>query len=154
MRLRARDHYTSSTLIGRKGGAGPSLLHTTLDGPTEYISKCKMDVKSTWIPTWRQPDHVFMVTCFIILEVGLTQSREVVALQIFILFYHVWGHARIEIHGNCIWLKIGHIWLHTTLEGPWPHSMLLGVSRDGLWTLLFGLSQSQCHNSWLVCEVA
>ena len=29
-RLRTRDHYTSSTLIGGKGGAGPSSLHTTL----------------------------------------------------------------------------------------------------------------------------
>ena len=33
-RLRARDHCTSSTLIGGKGGAGPSLLHITLEGPT------------------------------------------------------------------------------------------------------------------------
>ena len=58
-RLRARDDYTSSTLIGGKGRAGPSsLLHTTLEGPTEYISECKMDVKSTWIPTCRQMDHV------------------------------------------------------------------------------------------------
>jgi hypothetical protein len=38
-RLRARDHYyTSSTLIGGKGGAGPSLLHPTLEGPTEYVN--------------------------------------------------------------------------------------------------------------------
>ena len=36
-RLRARDHYTSSTLIGGKSGAGPSSLHTTLGGPTEYV---------------------------------------------------------------------------------------------------------------------
>ena len=36
MRLRAREHYTASTLIGGKGGAGPSLFHTTLEGPTEY----------------------------------------------------------------------------------------------------------------------
>ena len=35
-RLRARDHYTSSTLIGGKGGAGPSSLRTTLEGPAEY----------------------------------------------------------------------------------------------------------------------
>jgi hypothetical protein len=34
-RLRARDHYTSSTLIGGKGGAGPSSLHSALEGPTE-----------------------------------------------------------------------------------------------------------------------
>ena len=38
MRLRAHDHYTSSTLIGRKGGAGPSSLHTTLEGPREYVN--------------------------------------------------------------------------------------------------------------------
>ena len=36
-RLRARDRYTSSTLIGGKGGAGPSSLHTTLEGPMEYV---------------------------------------------------------------------------------------------------------------------
>ena len=35
-RLRARDHYTSSTLIGGKDGADPSSLHITLEGPTEY----------------------------------------------------------------------------------------------------------------------
>jgi hypothetical protein len=37
-RLRACDHYTSSTLIGGKGGAGPSSLHTMLEGPTEYMN--------------------------------------------------------------------------------------------------------------------
>ena len=51
-RLRAHDHYTSSTLIGGKGGAGPSSLHSTLEGPTEHICECNMDVKSTWISTW------------------------------------------------------------------------------------------------------
>ena len=58
MILRACDHYTSSTLIGGKGGAGPSLLHASLEGPTEYMCECKMDVKSTWIPTWCRMDHV------------------------------------------------------------------------------------------------
>jgi hypothetical protein len=57
MRLRARDQYTSSTLIGGKGGAGPSSLHTTLEGPTKHVN-CKMDVKSTWTPTWHLMDHV------------------------------------------------------------------------------------------------
>jgi hypothetical protein len=37
-RLRAHDHYTSSTLIGGKGIAGPRSLDTTLDGPTEYVN--------------------------------------------------------------------------------------------------------------------
>ena len=38
MRVRARDHYTSSTVIGGKGGAGPNSLYTTLEGPTEYVN--------------------------------------------------------------------------------------------------------------------
>ena len=38
MRLRARHHYSSSTLIGGKGRASPSLLHTMLKGPTEYVN--------------------------------------------------------------------------------------------------------------------
>ena len=37
-RLRAPDRYTSSTLIGGKGGTGPSSLHTTLHGPIEYVN--------------------------------------------------------------------------------------------------------------------
>jgi hypothetical protein len=36
--LRARDHYTSSTLVHGKSGAGPTPLHTTLEGPTEYVN--------------------------------------------------------------------------------------------------------------------
>ena len=36
-RLRARDHYNSSTLVDEKGGAGPSSLHTMLKGPTQYV---------------------------------------------------------------------------------------------------------------------
>ena len=38
MGLRACDHYTSSTLVGGKGGAGPSSLHTTLEGPMEDVN--------------------------------------------------------------------------------------------------------------------
>ena len=38
MRLRVRDHYTSSTLIGGKHSAGPSSLHTRLEGPMEYVN--------------------------------------------------------------------------------------------------------------------
>ena len=37
-RLRARDHYTSSTFIGGIGGAGPSSMDTILEGPTEYLN--------------------------------------------------------------------------------------------------------------------
>jgi hypothetical protein len=38
MILRARDHYTSSALISGKFGAGSSSLHTTLEGPMEYVN--------------------------------------------------------------------------------------------------------------------
>ena len=31
-----------------------------------------------------------------------------------------------------------HIWLHTTLEDPWAHYMMLEVGWDGLWNLPFG----------------
>ena len=57
MRLRARDCYTSSTLIGGKGRAGPSSLHTTPEGPTEYAHATWM-LKSTWTSTWHQMDYV------------------------------------------------------------------------------------------------
>ena len=58
MRLRARDHYTSSAIFGGKGGAGLNSLHTMLEGPTGYIGECKMEVESTWIPTWHRINHV------------------------------------------------------------------------------------------------
>ena len=32
--------------------------------------------------------------------------------------------------------------------------MILEVSWDGLWTLLFGLSRFHGHGSWFVCEVS
>ena len=37
-RLRARGHCTSSTLSGGKGGDGTSSLHTTPEGPTEFVN--------------------------------------------------------------------------------------------------------------------
>ena len=125
------------------------------------VCECKMDVKSTWIPTWHQMDHVFMVIWTIfknhLLEVGLTLNRETMALQMLTsihLFYFIMCEDLLE------WKFIeivfgwgpGHI-LHTTFEGLWPHYMILEVSWDGFWTLSFGLSQFHGHGSWLMCEV-
>jgi hypothetical protein len=71
---------TSSTLIGGKGGAGPSsLLHTTLEGPTEYVNAmqdgCKVHVDSYMASN----GSCFMVTWTIfknhLLEEGLTQNH-------------------------------------------------------------------------------
>jgi hypothetical protein len=38
MRLRAHDHYISTTPVGGKGRAGPSLLHNMLEGPNKYVN--------------------------------------------------------------------------------------------------------------------
>jgi hypothetical protein len=45
-RPRAHDQYTSNTLIGGKGGSGPSSLHNTLEGPTEYVNARWMYIDS------------------------------------------------------------------------------------------------------------
>ena len=59
--------------------------------------ECKMDVKSIWIPTWHRMDHVSWSRGLIsqtthLLEVGLTQNREIMALWTLIavdLFYFI-----------------------------------------------------------------
>ena len=84
-RLRAREHCTSSTLIGGKGGAGPNSLHTALEGPTEYISECKMDVK-VYMDSYMVSNGLCYMVIWIIfknhlLEVGLTQNWETLALR-------------------------------------------------------------------------
>ena len=120
-----------------------------------------MDVKSTWIPTWHQMDHVFVVTWTIfenhLLKIGLTQDHETMALQTLTtvdLFYfnmcddpHEWDF--IEIAFGCrpvtydftLHLKIRD---HTT----W----FWGCVGTTPWTLSFGLSQFHGHSFWLVCE--
>jgi hypothetical protein len=105
----------------------------------------------------------FMVTWIIfknhLLEVGWTQNWEIMTLWMLTtvdLFYFImcedpYGYKFIEMAFD--W-GLGHIWLHTTLEGPWPHYMVREVILEGLWTLSFGLSQFHGHGSWLRCEVA
>jgi hypothetical protein len=105
----------------------------------------------------------FMVTWIIfkshLLDVGLTQNRELHGSErwqpLIYSIYHAWGPAWIY---KVIEIAFGwgpsHIWLHTTLEGLWPHYMILEVYWDGLWTLSVGLSQFHGHGSWLVCDHA
>ena len=45
-----------------------------------------------------------------------------------------WWPAWMKIHWNRIWLRAHD---HTTLEGLWPHYMILEVCWGGLWTLSF-----------------
>ena len=105
----------------------------------------------------------FMVTWTIfkyhLLEAGLTPNRETMALRT-LTTIDLFNFIRCEdLHEEKL-VEItfgwgpGHIWLHTTLESPWPHYMILEVSWDGLWTPSFGLSQVHGHGTWLMCEVA
>ena len=105
-----------------------------------------MDIKSAWIATWHRMDHVVVTWTILqnhLLEVGLTQYRETVALRTLTtidLFYfsmcenlHEWKFNEIAFGWGS-----GHIRLQTILEGMWPHCMILEMSWDGLWTLLLG----------------
>ena len=130
---------------------------------TNAICECKMNVKSTWLPTWHQMDHVSWSLALFFKITSWSRSNTKPGDQStpnahnhwFILFYHVWGSAWIEIHWNehLDWGS-GHIWLHTTPEGPWLHHKTLEMYWDGPWTHLFGLSQFLGHGSWLMWEVA
>ena len=113
---------------------------------------CKVYVDSYMVSN----GSCFMVTWIIILkndllEDDLTQNQEDhgtlnAHIHWFILIYRVWGPAWIDVHWSSIWWRTRScIWLHITLEGPWPHYMILEVSWDGLWTLSFGLSQFHGH---------
>ena len=115
------DHSTSSTLIGGKGKAIPSSLHTMLEGPKEWMQDgCKVYMdsytasnRSCYILTW------IFFKCNL-LEVGLTQNRETMALQMLTtvgLFYIIMCEdpAWIEIPWNSIWLRAqSHVTSHYT----------------------------------------
>ena len=102
----------------------------------------------------------FMVTWIIfknrLLEVGLTQNQETHGTLnahycCFILFYHVWGPAWIEIHWNGIWLRA---WSHMTSHYTWGSVTTLhdfgGVLGRPLDTFFWALTNSW---SWLLARV-
>ena len=123
-RLRACDHYTSSTLVGGEGGAGPSLLHTTLRGQ-----------RSIWMARWMWSLHRFLhIIEWIMFHGHLDYSQKSLfgdrySTKLgdhgtpnahncwYILFYHVWGPAWIKkIIEIAVGWGPGYIWLHTTLN--------------------------------------
>ena len=151
-RLIVRDHYISSTLIGGKGGANPSLLHTMLlEGPTEYVN----DARWMWslhgflhgiewimlMATWTLFRNHF-------LEVGQIQNGETMALwthttvglSYFIMF---WWFAWIMIHWYSIWLRA---WSRMTSHYTWGSVTTLhdfgGVLGQPLDTLFCALTIS------------
>ena len=66
-----------------------------------------MDVKSTWIPTWHQMDHVsWIIFQDLLLEVGLTENRETMALRHLTtvdLLYYILGNLPYHHGGQCFW---------------------------------------------------
>ena len=125
MRLRVRDHYTSSTLIGRKGGVDPSLLHTTFlrDQERKWMQDgCKVRMDSYMASN----GSCSMVT-WIIFRNHLLEGRPNTKPgdygtpnahnHWFILFYHgMRTRAWIKIHWNSIWLRT---WSHMTSHDTW-----------------------------------
>ena len=129
MRPRARDHHTSSTLIGEKGGAGPSSLHATLEGPTEYVNArwiCSLpgflhDIE--WImfhghlDCFQKPSLAGRPNTKPLGDHGTLSTHN----HWFILFHDVWGPVWIKIHWNSIWLKAqSHMFYnhHKATPGP------------------------------------
>ena len=118
---------------------------------TNKVCVCKMDVKSAWIPTWHQMDHVFMVTWIIfknhLLEVGLTQNRETIALRTLTtidLFYFIMCE---DLHDKkCIeffWLRTqSHMTSHYTWTSMTTKMMLEGVLGWPLDTFCWALTIS------------
>jgi hypothetical protein len=70
-RPRARDHYTSSTLISGNVGASPSSLHTTLEGLTEYVNS-KMDV-IVYVDSYMASNESFFMVTWIIFKNHLSE---------------------------------------------------------------------------------
>ena len=69
-----------------------------------------------------------------LMKVGLTQNRETTATpnahnRWFLLFYHVWEPAWIEIHGNSIWSRT---WSHMTSHYTWGSMTTLHNFGGGL----------------------
>jgi hypothetical protein len=108
-------------------GSGHTWLHTTLEGPWPHY----MVVEVCWDGVWTLFFWAF--TIFMVTALGSCVKWPLARLSI---TEH--SKSTTSLH----WLKMhgwgpGHIWLHTTLEGPWPHYMILEVCCDGLWTRFF-----------------
>ena len=150
-------YYSSSTLIGGKGGAGPSsLLHTTLAWGTNgvYIYKwmqdggeCKVYKDSYMASNGSCRMVTWTISKTHLLEVGSTQNRDTMALQTLtsvdvFYFYHVWEPTWIEIRWNGICLRArSYMASHYTWGSVTTLHDFGGVCWDGLWALSFGLLQ-------------
>ena len=122
IRVRARDHCTSSTLVGGKSGAGRSCftLHLRVQRSMWMQDECKVYMDSYMASN----GSCFMFTWTLfknhLLKVGLTQKQETLALRnlttVDLLYFIMCeDHAWIEIHWTSIWLRArSHMTSHYT----------------------------------------
>ena len=111
------------------------------------ISGCKMDVKSTWIPTWHQLDRLFHKHLDYfqnhLLEIGLIQNHDTMALRdLTTVVYLILSCTRTCMNSNSLKEHLVESLVtydfKAILEGPWPHYMVLEVSWNDLCTLHLG----------------
>ena len=145
-------------------GPGHIWLHTTLEHPWPHY----MTSEVCWDDVWTLPfglsqtsqsrllAHVWSGPKLVIdsLSPSIQWIEEKVGGGRFILFYHVRARMNRNSSKRHSTEGPGHIWLHTTLEDPWPRYMISEVCWEGISTLPFGLSQLHGRGSWLVHEVA
>jgi hypothetical protein len=114
---------------------------------TNGACECKMDVKSIWIPTWRRMDHVSWLLGLFSKTISWRWPNTKPGYHgtpnahncWFILLYHMWKHAWIEIHWNSNWLRD---WSRMTSHYTWGSVTTLhdfgGVLGRPLDTFLLG----------------
>jgi hypothetical protein len=121
-----------------------------LDGCQIYIHSYMALIGSCFTVTWT----IFKNR---LLEVGLTQNRETMALETLttvglLYFIMVEDPTWIEICWSSIWAR-SHMTSHYTWRSvTTPHDFGGVLGRPLSWTLSFGLSQFHCHGSCLVYE--
>ena len=148
--LHTRDHFTSTIVIGGKGKVGPSLLHTILEGPMEYMTA-----------RWMSSLHGFLHNIEWIMFHGHLNYSQKSPLggrpntklgdhgtpnahnNQFILLYHVWRLAWIDIHWSSICLRAQS---HMTSHYTWGSMTTLhdfgGVLGRPLDTFFWALTMS------------
>ena len=128
MRLRARDHYTASTLIGGRGGATSlSSLHTMLEGPTEFVNARWMSSRHGFLHGIEWIVFHGRLDCFQKPLLGGRPNTKPLGDHgtpnaYDMLVYSNLSCVRTCLNRNSLKLHLveapGHIWLHITLEDP------------------------------------
>jgi hypothetical protein len=112
-----------------------SILHSHNIWGTDGVSECKMDAKSTRIPTWHWMDHVsWLLGLFPNTtscggkpntkpgDHGTPNTHD----RLYILFYHGWVPSWIEIHRNSIRVRVRDhaTWFWRCLGIAFGHTLL------------------------------